>query len=276
MPSKSRKPQPRGPVETTRRSRRRPRVAPRSPTEQTAGAAAPIDALTAGANTLRVAPREEPMPVPTTAESPADVLPLATGQALFDGLLSVINKLGPHYARRVNVWLRSTTKEFEYRHARDGVDAATTWLNEELRIPRLPDLRTGKNLDNDIRHVNQHYTLRVALKPIFQAAGSISDRNLRAAPVLAKVLGGRVDAETLPKHRHLAQFLHSMIGTNTVSLSQARRRVARYSRGLISEAVAWLELAAKDTADLPARARAESALEFLRREALPLVNRHKR
>jgi len=60
-----------------------------------------------------------------------------------------------------------------------------------------------------------------------------------------------------------------------VTLSQARRRVARYNRGLFSEAVAWLELATKETADPSARARAKGALEVLRREALPLVNRYK-
>jgi hypothetical protein len=215
------------------------------------------------------------MPAPETNGSPSGALAPAALQALFDGLLSVIGKLNPRYASRVNVWLKNAGEEFEYRRARDGVDVATIWLIEELRAARLPDLRATKNLKQDIRHVNQHYTLRVALKPIFQAARSISDQNLRAAPVLAKVLDRRVDAETLPKHRHLAQFLHSLIGTNTVSLSQARRRVARYNRGLFSEAVAWLELATKNTADPSASARAKSALEFLRREALPLVNRYK-
>ena len=74
--------------------------------------------------------------------------------------------------------------------ARDGVDAATTWLIEELRAARLPDLRATKNLKQDIHHVNQHYTLRVALKPIFQAARSISDQNLRAARSSRKSLAG--------------------------------------------------------------------------------------
>jgi hypothetical protein len=130
------------------------------------------------------------MPAPKTNDSTPDVLPLATGQALFDGLLSVIRKLNPRYASRVNVWLKNAGEEFEYRRARDGVDAATTWLIEELRAARLPDLRATKNLKQDIHHVNQHYTLRVALKPIFQAARSISDQNLRAARSSRKSLAG--------------------------------------------------------------------------------------
>jgi hypothetical protein len=215
------------------------------------------------------------MPDSETSGSPPGVLPPAVVQALFDGLLSVIKKLNPHYAPRVNKWLKNAGEEFGYRHARDGVDAATTWLIEELRAPRLPDLRATKNLKEDSRVVNRHYELTLALKPVFRKR-SISNRNLQAAPIIATVLGRRVDAGTLPKDRRLAQFLHSLLVTNAVTLSRARRRLARYDRYLLSKAGAYLELATKDTAADPSvRALAESALDVLRRETPPFVNRYK-
>ncbi len=193
-------------------------------------------------------------------------------EALCGGLRSIIAKhLPASYARRLDLWMEELRQQYRLRRGRDGEARAKKWLLGELRNPRLPDLRKGKSLDDDLALVEGHAKLRERLSPIFRRYRQDDPRRYKkAASIVSSVLNRPHDPEDLPEERSVSQFCVKVLAADAVRLSRARRRLSRSASQDVQRGVQFLRLAASSTQNPQVAARAQRALAYVRRHVLPL------
>ncbi len=145
--------------------------------------------------------------------------------AWIDGMSRIIQTLNPQYARRYSRFLEHLSNDFDVRFIKDEA-SALLWLREQLKTPRLPDLRRHKTLDADGRLTRQYDHLKRALAPVFRKRLSLEERRAAAAPIVAHATGHQRQPRDLPESSTLAAFCYRVLNTDAVTVSRARRRFA--------------------------------------------------
>ena len=197
--------------------------------------------------------------------------------AYSDGLLSIVQSHMPKpFAKRLRTWIDGLLQEFELRGSRDGDTSAQQWLVAQLRNPCLPDLRKGKSLDEDKVLVGRFNKLKEAMAPIFaRHRKDAFARRREAAPIVSKILKRTVTPEDLLPTRAVSQFCYDVLGTSSVRLSRASRRLSVEAARSIQRATVFLEAAASDKKNPKVASKAKHALTILRRDILPTYARRR-
>ena len=186
--------------------------------------------------------------------------------AYSDGLFSIVQSYMPRsFAQRHRAWVDRLCQDFELRETRDGKTAAQQWLVNQLRNPSLPDFRTGKSLVDDKVLVSLYEKLKDAMRPIFaqHCYDAEARRREAAAPIVSKILQRTVTPQELPSTQQVAQFCHEVLGTSSVNVSRARRRLSGEAARLFQRATELLEAAASDRKNPKDAAKAKQVLTIL-------------
>lgn len=162
--------------------------------------------------------------------------------ALALGLESLLRKHCPEIYKRLSQAFPQLEKQYHERLHRQGKKSARQYLIARLSNLPLADRRKGKSLTNDRLLCTRYDQLRKRLKEIFKKhSGNLSMRNSQAAPIVSQVLGSTHAAKELSPEKRLAEFCYATLGTNSVGLSRARKRLRDDSATRLEATVNSLE-----------------------------------
>ena len=196
----------------------------------------------------RVSPREEPQLATRSRRRSGAAVPLQTGKRtspsrlpnikiLYAAVMRAVHVNDSQLARRCRRWLRDLIHGYRIRSVQNDPLQAERWLLQQLRTVRLPDLRPGKSLLNDVELLARFNQLRRKLAPLFATGSNAVARNRSAAPIVSRVLGHSVRPQDLPATAKLTEFCHAVLGTSGLQLSRAKRRLGGSAAGQIQDAI---------------------------------------
>lgn len=154
---------------------------------------------------------------------------------LCHGLQSIIEDISCRhkkmYAEKVVSWREMLWEVFQLRVIRDGVNPAREWVLSQLVNPRLLDRRHGRSLPDDRLLIARYDVLKEELRPVFEACRrNPHNRNLRAAPIVSKILGRTFLPADLPSSPTVGRYCRDLLNAFPQLLARARKRVADEDR----------------------------------------------